>query len=119
MLRRIFNQVMGWLNMLLKFGGFSNIAKTWRESDAKDRGILLLVFSPMLLCLAGLALSVIYFVLFVLPMFVFRIVSCGILASLAGWGGRRALKYFTGREISEGSEDVIDAEFWTTNAGSR
>lgn len=111
MLKKFFDRLVSWLNYLLKLGGFNSIIKTWQAANAKDRGILLLVFSPMILFLAGLALSVIYFVLFVLPMFVVRVVGCGILASLAGWGGRAAYKYFTGTEISADTDDIIDVEF--------
>ena len=118
MLKRIFDNVIGWLNYLIKLGGFSSIMKTWQASNAKDRGILLIVFSPMILCIAGVCVSLIYFILFVLPMFLFRIVGCGILASLAGLGGRKAYKYFTGNEIAADNEDVIDVEYTYTSKRS-
>ena len=98
---RIKEYLMKFLRPSLYISGLDYFLKLWNQSDAKERGILLLVFSPMFLCTGGLIFSLIYFVLFVLPSFLFSILGWGILAALFGAGGRYCFKYFTGKSIPE------------------
>lgn len=96
---RIKEYLMKFLRPSLYISGLDYFLKLWNNSDAKERGILLLVFSPMFICTGGLIFSIIYFVLFVLPSFLFGILGWGLLAALFGAGGRYCFKYFTGKEI--------------------
>ncbi len=96
---RIKEYLMKFLRPSLYISGLDYFLKLWNNSDAKERGILLLVFSPMFICTGGLIFSIIYFVLFVLPSFLFGILGWGLLAALFGAGGRYCFRYFTGKEI--------------------
>ena len=100
-LMRIKEYLMKFLRPSLYISGLDYFLKLWNHSDAKERGILLLVFAPMFLCTGGLIFSIIYFVLFVLPSFLFGILGWGLLAALFGAGGRYCFKYFTGKSIPE------------------
>ena len=92
--------------------GMDYVFKLWQESDAKERGILLLTFSPMFISLGGLIFSIIYFVLFVLPSFLFSILGWGILTALFGAGGKYCYKYFTGKEVkAKIDKNVIDVDY--------
>ncbi len=92
---------MKFLKPSLYISGLDYFIKLWNQSAPKERGILLLVFSPMFFCTGGLIFSIIYFVLFVLPSFLFGILGWGLLAALFGAGGRYCFKYFTGKTIPE------------------
>ena len=88
------------------------VFKLWQDSDAKERGILLLTFAPMFLCMIGLIFSIVHFVLFILPSFLFSILGWGMLTALFGSGGKYCYKYFTGKEVkAKISKDVIDVSF--------
>lgn len=92
--------------------GMDYVFKLWQDSDAKERGILLLTFSPMFISLGGLVFSIIYFVLFVLPSFLFSILGWGILTALFGAGGKYCYKYFTGKEVkTKIDKNVIDVDY--------
>ena len=73
MFQNIVNQILYWLwpSRILKH--FSSFLDRWQRADARERGILLLVFSPLAVCLGGLLFSIFSFVLFVLPSFVLRV----------------------------------------------
>ena len=109
-----FEKVREYAMKLLKpslyMGGLDYVIKIWKSSDAKDRGILALVFSPMFICLGGFIFTIIYFVLFVLPSYLFSFLGWGILTALFGAGGKYCYKYFTGRELNADS-DVIDVDY--------
>ena len=93
-------------------GGVDYFMNLWRSADAKDKGILLLVFSPMFLCLGGLVFSIIYFVLFILPSFLFRFIGWGLLTALFGAGGKYFYSYFTGKETATNENpEVIDVKY--------
>ena len=87
MLRLFFARLMMYLWPPRLFAGLSRILLEWQRSDVRNKGLLLLVFSPMLLCLIGLLISVASFVLFVLPSFVLRLLGWLLLTSLFGGGG--------------------------------
>ena len=95
-------------------GGLDFVLNIWREADAKDRGILLLVFIPMFVSMGGFIFTIIYFVLFVLPSYLFSFLGWGILTALFGAGGKYCYKHFTGKEIRVTDKNVIDAEFTET-----
>ena len=100
-------------------GGLDFVLKIWRDADAKERGILLLVFIPMFVSMGGFIFTIIYFVLFVLPSYLFSFLGWGILTALFGAGGKYCYKYFTGKEIHAGDNNIIDAEFTeSASAGS-
>lgn len=107
-----------FLKPSLYMGGLDFVLSIWREADAKERGILLLVFSPMFVCMGGFVFTIIYFVLFVLPSYLFSFLGWGILTALFGAGGKYCYKYFTGKEIRTGDKDIIDAEFSETSSKS-
>ena len=92
--------------------GLSDVLKLWRSADAKDKGILLLVFSPMFLCIGGFIFSVIHFVLFVLPSFVFGVFGWGLLTFLFCSGGKYFYKQLTGHAINaKPNEQIIDVQY--------
>ena len=111
-----FNRIKDYMLRLVKpsmyMSGMDYVFKLWNKSDTKERGILLLTFSPMFICLGGLIFSIIYFVLFVLPSFLFSILGWGLLTALFGAGGKYCFKYFTGKEIkTKLDKNVIDVDF--------
>ena len=87
MFRKIFTQALAYLWPPRLLSGLGRILTTWQGSDAREKGVLLLVFAPMMICLLGLLFSVVSFVLFVLPAFVLRLLGWGMLAALFGGGG--------------------------------
>ena len=108
-IRRYFKK---FLNPSLYMGGLDYVLQIWREAEGKDKGILLLVFSPMFLCLIGFVFSIIHFVLFVLPSFLFSFLGWGLLSAIFGSGGKYFYKHFTGHEIRTPNKDgVIEADF--------
>ena len=113
-----FNRVKEYVMRLLKpsmyISGMDYVFKLWQESDTKERGILLLTFSPMFLSMGGFVFTIIYFVLFVLPSYLFSFLGWGILTALFGAGGKYCYKHFTGKEIRVTDKNVIDAEFTET-----
>lgn len=111
-----FNRLKGYVMKLVKpsmyMSGMDYVFKLWQDSDAKERGILLLTFSPMFISLGGLVFSIIYFVLFVLPSFLFSILGWGILTALFGAGGKYCYKYFTGKEVkAKIDKNIIDVDY--------
>ena len=92
--------------------GMDYVFKLWNDSDTKERGILLLTFSPMFLSMGGVIFTIIYFVLFVLPSYLFSILGWGMLTALFGAGGKYCFKYFTGKELKAKKDvNVIDVDF--------
>ena len=107
---KIREKILSFVKPSLYMSGLSDVLKLWRSSDAKDKGILLLVFSPMFLCIGGFIFSVIHFVLFVLPSFVFGVFGWGLLTVLFCSGGKYFYKQLTGHSIST-IEEIIDVQF--------
>ena len=109
-----FNRLKGYVMRLLKpsmyISGMDYVFKLWQDSEVKERGILLLTFSPMFLSMGGFIFTIIYFVLFVLPSYLFSVLGWGILTALFGAGGKYCFKYFTGKELKKDS-NVIDVAF--------
>ena len=102
---------MKFIKPSLYLGGFDYFLRLWKDSDAKDRGILILMFTPMFFCLAGLIFSIIYFVLFVLPSYLFTFIGWGLLTALFGAGGKYFYAHFTNREMPErGTPEFVDVE---------
>ena len=112
-----FDKIREYATKLLKpslyMGGLDFVLSIWRNADAKDRGILLLVFAPMFVCMGGFI-----FTIFVLPSYLFSFLGWGALTALFGAGGKYCYKYFTGKEISTGNKDVIDVEYTEQSAKS-
>ena len=75
MFRTFFSQVLTRLWPPRLLGGLGRILTKWQDSDIRERGILLLVFAPMLLYILRLLFSMASFILFVLPSFVLRILG--------------------------------------------
>ena len=92
MFQNIVNQILYWLwpSRILKH--FSSFLDRWQRADARERGILLLVFSSLAVCFGGLLFSVFSFVLFVLPSFILRVLGWGLLAGLCDAGGQLPLR---------------------------
>jgi len=100
--RKLFDHIPLFLRPAIFISGLSDILSLWQRAGAKERGILILVFAPMLVCLAGLLLSVVSFVLFVLPSFVLRLLGWGVLTAIFGAGGRYCYERMTGRSVPRG-----------------
>ena len=98
--RTFFSQVLTrlWPSRLL--GGLGRILTEWQSSDIRERGILLLIFAPMLFCVLGLLFSVASFVLFVLPSFILRLLGWGLLTALFGAAGSYCHDRLKGRSSS-------------------
>ena len=102
---------MKFIKPSLYLGGFDYFLGLWKAADAKDRGILVLMFAPMFFCLAGLIFSIIYFVLFVLPSYLFTFIGWALLTTLFGAGGKYFYAQVTHRDMSERSApEVVDVE---------
>lgn len=111
-----FNRIKGYLTKLVKpsmyISGMDYVFKLWQDADTKERGILLLTFSPMFLSMGGFIFTIIYFVLFVLPSYLFSVLGWGLLTALFGAGGKYCFKYFTGKEVKAKHEvNVIDVDY--------
>ncbi len=112
-----FNKLKAYVMKLVKpsmyISGMDYVFKLWSDSDTKERGILLLTFSPMFASMGGVIFTLIYFVLFVLPSYVFSIFGWGMLTAIFGAGGKYCFKYFTGKEIkpTKAAKNVIDVDF--------
>lgn len=110
MFRTFFSQVLTrlWPSRLL--GGLGRILTEWQGSDIRERGILLLLFAPMLFCVLGLLFSVASFVLFVLPSFILRLLGWGLLTALFGAAGAYCHDRLKGRSSS--SSYRADRDFY-------
>lgn len=111
--------VMRFIKPSLYLGGFDFFLNIWRQADAKDRGILILMFTPMFFCLAGLIFSIIYFVLFVLPSYLFTFIGWGLLTALFGAGGKYFYNYITHRPTSgagHSTPEFVDVEIVRTSS---
>ena len=103
---------MKFVKPSMYISGMDYVFKLWSEANPKERGILLLTFSPMFVSMGGVILTIIYFVLFVLPSYLFSILGWGMLTALFGAGGKYCFKYFTGKEIRDKTDkNVIDVDF--------
>ena len=108
---KIREYVMRFIKPSLYLGGFDYFLGMWKDSDAKDRGILILMFIPMFFCLAGFIFSIIYFVLFVLPSYLFTFIGWALLTALFGMGGKYFYAHLTHREMPEkAAPEFIDVE---------
>jgi hypothetical protein len=65
------------------FLGFNYIFAEWQRGNAKDRSILLLIFTPMFICMLGLLFSFAGFVF----AFISRLLGWFLLTALFGGGG--------------------------------
>ena len=65
------------------FAGFSFVLAEWHRSNVKNRSLLLLIFSPMMICMAGLLFSFSSFVF----AFISRLLGWFLLTVLFGGGG--------------------------------
>ena len=98
----------------LYLSGLSDVIKLWQDSDTKERGILLLTFAPMFLCLGGFVFTIIHFVLFILPSFLFGLLGWGLLSMIFGYGGKYLYKHLTGHEIKASGQidpEIIDVQY--------
>ncbi len=92
--------------------GVENFLGHWRVSDVKDRGILLLIFAPMYLCLGALILNIVYFVLFVLPSYLFTFIGLIFLAVIFGEGANYFFNHLKGQQTTRTNhDDYIDVQF--------
>ena len=104
--------IMKFLKPSLYMGGLDYVLKIWNNAEGRDKGILLLVFAPMFLSLIGFVLSIVHFVLFILPSFLFRFLGWGILTAIFGSGGKYFYKHFTGHELkTPGKDGIIDVDY--------
>ncbi|MCR4819438.1 MAG: hypothetical protein K5841_10820 [Fretibacterium sp.] len=106
MFRKLFDHIPLFLRPAIFISGLGDILSLWQRAGVKERGILVLVFAPMLVCLGGLLISVVSFVLFVLPSFVLRVLGWGVLSALFGAGGRYCYERMTGRSVPRGASST-------------
>ena len=119
MLKNILDYVTNLLRPSFYLSGIDYVMSVWREANAREKGILLLVFAPMFITTGGLLISIVYFVLFELPIFLFRLLSWGVLTALFGMAGRFGYKYFTGHSVDfpgfkktlENEDVIIDVKY--------
>ena len=72
----------------------------------------MLVFAPMFACLAGLAFSIVYFVLFVLPSYFFSFIGWALLTAIFGEGANYFYSHFTGKKnVTENNPEYIDVQY--------
>jgi len=117
---RIKDYFMRFIKPSLYLGGFDYFLRVWREADAKDRGILILMFAPMFFCLAGFIFSIIYFVLFVLPSYLFTFIGWALLTALFGMGGKYFFSHLTGREMpGKAAPEFVDVEIIVGEAAQK
>ncbi|MBR1672088.1 MAG: hypothetical protein IJ702_04110 [Fretibacterium sp.] len=99
MFQKLLNHLPHFLRPAIFISGLGDVLSLWQSTGTKERGILILVFAPMFLCLGGLLLSVVSFVLFVLPSFILRVLGWAILTAIFGAGGRYFYERMTGRSV--------------------
>lgn len=116
MFRTFFSQVLTRLWPPRLLGGLGRILTEWQGSDIRERGILLLVFAPMLFCVLGLLFSVASFVLFVLPSFILRLLGWAVLTALFGAAGSYCHDRLKGRASS--SSYRADRDFYDVTEGT-
>jgi hypothetical protein len=63
--------------------GFGFVIAEWHRSNAKNRGLLLLLFTPMFVCMLGFVLSLASFVF----AFISKLLGWFLLTALFGGGG--------------------------------
>ncbi|MBQ7559320.1 MAG: hypothetical protein IJT20_03635 [Synergistaceae bacterium] len=111
---KIRDYIMKFIKPSLYLGGFDHFLNIWREADIRDKGILALMFAPMFFCFAGFILSIMYFVLFVLPSYLFTFIGWILLTALFGAGGKYFYAHLTHKEMPEKSApEFIDVEVVT------
>ena len=111
---------MRFIKPSLYLGGFDYFLSLWKEADTKDRGILILMFTPMFFCLAGFVFSIIYFVLFVLPSYLFTFIGWALLTALFGMGGKYFYAHLTHREMTErATPNFVDVEIVVGEAAQK
>lgn len=112
--KKIRDYLAKFIKPSLYLSGLSDVIKLWQDSDTKERGILLLTFAPMFLCLGGFVFAIIHFVLFILPSFLFSLLGWGLLSTIFGYGGKYLYKHLTGHEIKASGKidpDIIDVQY--------
>ena len=128
MFRKLWDHIPLFLRPAIFISGLGDLFTLWQGAGAKERGIFILVFAPMLVCLAGLFISVVSFILFVLPSFVLRVLGWGVLTALFGAGGRYCYERMTGRNVPRGGtsfyagsceQTYTDVKFTENGPGSR
>lgn len=108
---KIREYIMRFIKPSLYLGGFDYFLSLWKDADVKDKGILILMFTPMFFCFAGFIFSIMYFVLFVLPSYLFTFIGWILLTALFGAGGKYFYAHLTHREMPErGTPEFIDVE---------
>lgn len=121
MFRNFLSRALTYLWPPRLFAGLGRILTEWQGADVREKGILLLVFTPMLLCLLGLLFSVTSFVLFVLPSFVLRLLGWAVLTALFGAGGVYCHDRLKGQASSRRTDrdvyDVTEETFDPTSTG--
>ena len=95
MFKSYMTRILGWLRPAVHIGGLGELFVLWQRAGAKERGIFLLCFAPVFVCIGGLLFSVASFVLFVLPSFVLKFLGWALLVALFNMGGRYCYEHMT------------------------
>ncbi len=116
MIKIIFLRILQYIWPPRLFSGLAHILTEWRHSDAKDKGILLLIFAPMLICIGCLLFKIASFVLFVLPSFVLSVLGWLLLVSLFGGGGIYCRERLKGQPQKTAGNPTESVNFNTAEA---
>ena len=82
-MRDIFSQLSKYLRPSNLFKGFGFVLSEWYRSDAKERAVLFLIFTPMIICMLGLLYSFASFVFEAIS----RLLGWFLLSVIFGGGG--------------------------------
>lgn len=95
MIKNFLHRIYSSLRPAIIIGGVGDLFTIWQGAGPKERVILLVSFAPMFVCLLGLLLSIVSFVLFVLPSFVLRFLGWLLLTVLFAAGGKYCYERMT------------------------
>jgi hypothetical protein len=82
-LREVWSQFLKYFWPSNLFAGFGFVISEWHRGTTKDRALLVLIFTPMLVCMLGLIFSFASFVF----TFISRLLGWFLLTALFGAGG--------------------------------
>jgi hypothetical protein len=100
--------------------GFNFILTEWHRGNAKDRSLLLLIFTPMFVCMLGLVFSFAGFVF----AFISRLLGWFLLTALFGGGGiicyekLRTHQLFSSSSSSSSSSSFSNETIFSTDAAT-
>ena len=110
-MRDIWTNAMKYLWPPKLLSGLTYVLGKWHSSDAKDKSLLLLIFSPMFICILCLLVEVAGFVLFVLPSFILKLLGWLLLICLFGGAGVFGYEKIWGQRSDSSSSSYAEAAY--------